>query len=42
MLLQIEKPYVDAIVEEFPNLAVLKDQLRLGNKVEVLPSSVDQ
>ena len=35
MLLQIEKPYVDAIVEEFPNLAVLKDQLRLGNKVEV-------
>ena len=35
MLLQIEKPYVDAIVDEFPNLASLKEQLRLGNKVEV-------
>jgi len=35
LLLQIEKPYVEAIVEEFPNLATLKEQLRLGNKVEV-------
>jgi len=35
MKLQIDRPYVEAMVDEFPGLAVLKDQLRFGNKVEV-------
>jgi hypothetical protein len=35
MKLQIERPYVEAMVEQFPRLAPLKDQLRLGNKAEV-------
>lgn len=35
MKLQIERPYIDAMVAEFPELAVLQEQLRFGNKVEV-------
>jgi hypothetical protein len=35
MKLQIEQAYVEAMVEEFPALAPLKDQLRLGDKIEV-------
>ncbi|MDO8828081.1 AAA family ATPase [Methylophaga sp.] len=36
MKLQIEKSYVDAMLIEFPALTHLKDQLRFGNKAEVL------
>ncbi|MDP3934158.1 MAG: AAA family ATPase, partial [Methylococcaceae bacterium] len=35
MKLQIERKYVEAMVDEFPGLAALKDQLRFGNKAEV-------
>ncbi|QXP89720.1 AAA family ATPase [Methylococcus capsulatus] len=35
MKLQIEKPYVEAMVTEFPRLAGLQDQLRFGNKAEI-------
>ncbi|MDV3242802.1 MAG: AAA family ATPase, partial [Methylocaldum sp.] len=35
MKLQIERPYIEAMVEEFPDLAHLKEQLRFGNRVEV-------
>jgi hypothetical protein len=35
MKLQIERKYVDAMVDEFPGLSGLKDQLRFGNKAEV-------
>ena len=35
MKLQIERKYVDAMVNEFPGLSGLKDQLRFGNKAEV-------
>ncbi|MGD8569772.1 MAG: AAA family ATPase [Gammaproteobacteria bacterium] len=35
MKLQIERPYVDAMVEQFPKLASLQEQLRFGNKAEV-------
>lgn len=35
MKLLIEKPYVDAMVNEFPDLNGLQDQLKLGNKAEV-------
>jgi hypothetical protein len=35
MKLQIERQYVEAMVNEFPGLAALKDQLRFGNKAEV-------
>ena len=35
MKLQIERKYVEAMVNEFPGLAALKDQLRFGNKAEV-------
>jgi len=33
MNLQIERPYIEAMISEFPRLAPLKEQLRLGNKV---------
>lgn len=33
MNLQIERPYVEALITEFPRLAPLRDQLRFGNKV---------
>lgn len=35
MKLQIERPYIEAMVASFPQLASLKDQLRFGDKVEV-------
>jgi hypothetical protein len=35
MKLRIEQPYVAAMVEEFPALAVLKEQLRFGNSIEI-------
>jgi hypothetical protein len=35
MKLQIERPYVEALAANFPNLASLKEQLRFGDKVEV-------
>ncbi|MHB1656422.1 MAG: AAA family ATPase [Burkholderiales bacterium] len=40
MKLQIEQPYVEAMVEAFPGLASLKEQLGFGNKVEVLFSQL--
>ena len=36
MKLHIEKTYVDALAAEFPGLRALKDQLRFGNKAEVI------
>lgn len=33
MNLQIERPYVEAMITEFPRLAPLQDQLRFGNKI---------
>jgi hypothetical protein len=35
MKLQIERKYVEAMANEFPGLAALKNQLRFGNKAEV-------
>lgn len=35
MKLTIDRPYVEAMFEEFPALLPLKDQLRFGNRVEV-------
>ncbi len=35
MNLQIERPFVETLVAQFPELAPLKDQLRFGNKVEI-------
>jgi hypothetical protein len=35
MKLQIERPYADAMLEAFPTLTPLKEQLRFGNRVEV-------
>ncbi len=44
MKLQIERPYVEEIVKDHPELAALQDQLKFGNKVEVaftqLPDNV--
>jgi|OpeIllAssembly_1097287.scaffolds.fasta_scaffold125820_3 hypothetical protein len=33
MNLQIERPYIEAMITAFPRLAPLQDQLRFGNKV---------
>ena len=35
MKLQIERRYVENLINNFPHLQPLKDQLRFGNKVEV-------
>ncbi len=35
MKLQIERPFADAMIEAFPELSILKEQLRLGNRAEV-------
>ena len=35
MKIEIERPYIEAMVTEFPGLATLKEQLRFGNRVEV-------
>jgi hypothetical protein len=34
MKIQIERPFVEAIAEAFPDLAVLRDQLRFGDRAE--------
>ena len=36
MKLQIERHYANAMLEEFPNLELLKEQLRFGNRVEMM------
>ncbi len=36
MKLQIEKNYVEALLSEFPDLDCLRDQLRFGNKAEIV------
>lgn len=33
MRLQIERPYIEAMLDEFPALAALKEQLRFGMDV---------
>ena len=35
MKLQIERPYADAMLEQFPDLTTLKEQLRFGNRAEI-------
>ena len=35
MKLQIERRYVESLIETFPNLVSLKEQLRFGNRAEV-------
>ncbi|MGO9135391.1 MAG: ATP-binding protein [Methylovirgula sp.] len=35
MNLLIERPFVEPLIAEFPQLAALRDQLKFGNKVEV-------
>ncbi len=35
MKLQIERPYVDALLAEFPSLTMIQEQLRFGNRAEV-------
>jgi len=40
MKLEIERPYVEAIIANFPGLAPLEDQLRFGDKVEVALSQL--
>jgi hypothetical protein len=35
MKLQIERPYIEAMIDEFPDLIALKEQLRFGDKVEL-------
>lgn len=35
MKLQIEQPFVEAMADEFPALAELKEQLRFGNRIEI-------
>ena len=35
MKLQIERRYVENLIENFPHLSALKEQLRFGNKAEV-------
>ena len=42
MKLQIEKPYVEAMLEAFPSLSPLKDQLRFGNRVQVAVNQLSQ
>ena len=32
---EIERPFIEAMIEEFPDLIALKEQLRFGDKVEV-------
>src|SRR5487761_2300319 len=35
MKLQIERPYMEAMVSEFPGLSTLMEQLKFGNRVEI-------
>ena len=36
MNLHIEQPYVNAMLERFPDLAILRDQLRFGNCANIV------
>jgi len=42
MKIQIEQPYADAMLEAFPSLGPLRDQLRFGSRVEVPASHLSQ
>lgn len=42
MKLQIERPYADAMLDAFPALGPLKEQLRFGNRVEVAVNHLSQ
>lgn len=42
MKLQIERPYVDALLEAFPALDMIKEQLRFGNRAEVSFSQLSE
>lgn len=35
MNLQIEQPYIEAMISEFPHLAPLREQLRFGNRINL-------
>ena len=35
MKLQIERPHIEAMMQAFPHLAFVQEQLRFGNKVEL-------
>jgi hypothetical protein len=41
MKLQIERRHVEALAEEFPRLASLRDQLRFGNRAEIAFSQLE-
>jgi len=41
MKLEIEKPYIEELLSEFPGLEELKEQLRFGDKVEILFSDLN-
>jgi hypothetical protein len=40
MKLRLEQSYVEAMVDEFPTLATLKEQLRFGNNIEIPASQL--
>ena len=42
MKLQIERPYVNAMMEQFPSLTNLKEQLRFGNRAEISSNHLSQ
>ncbi len=35
MKLQIDRPHIEAMMQAFPRLAYVQEQLRFGNKVEI-------
>ena len=40
MKLSIDRPYVEAMLAAFPDLTLLKEQLRFGNRAEVTVSQL--
>lgn len=40
MKLQIERPYIEAMMQAFPRLAFLREQLRFGHRVEIALSQL--
>ena len=42
MKIQIERAYIESLVSAFPDLAALQDQLRFGNRVEVLATRLSR
>jgi len=42
MKLQIERPYVDSMLQQFPGLTMLQEQLRFGNRAEVSFNQLSQ